>query len=75
MQTTTSPRRTFVNIAEAIRVADLPNSEKVNLANAVVKAEKKNDRFDAERFVAHALSTNGDEKWAYNKATGEGPTA
>lgn len=70
--TTTSPRRTFVNLAETIRVSALPNADRVALVAAITKAEKKNAAFDANRFAAHALMLDGDAKWAHNVRTGKG---
>lgn len=65
-------RRSYVDLSEAIRALTVSADVKQTLA-AVAIEELRSDEapgFDGDRFRAHALSTFGDEKWAYNRANG-----
>jgi len=67
-----SYRRVYINTAEAIRTADVSAEDKSKVADAVAAALTEGEGapdFDADRFKAHATSET-DEKWAYNRATG-----
>lgn len=73
--TTLSPRRSFINLAEAIKTANVSDKKRTRLAAVQVEILTGTEGFDATRFLAHALGTHGDQKFAYNALMGTGPTA
>lgn len=74
MSTKTS-RRSFVDLAEAVRTLNVDFGTKESVARDAIARLDGYPDFSAERFEAHALSeVDGEEgKWAFNKAQGTGP--
>lgn len=68
-----SSRRSFIDLAEAVRTLNEPQAIKALIAEDVRdRLAGVAEGFDPDRFIEHALSTDPEGKWAYNRRTGEG---
>lgn len=68
-----SNRRSFIDLAEAVRTLNVEREVKKSIAGDLAIALRGEEGFDPNRFQEHALSDSDDAKWAYNRRTGEGP--
>jgi len=68
-------RRSFIDLAEAVRTLNVEAPTKERIVSAVSAALVEQEDFSLPHFSAHAMSeVDGEEgKWAYNKAQGTGP--
>lgn len=70
---TKSPRRSYIDLAEAMRTLDVSPEDKRALAESAVVRLSGYQGFHPERFIEHATSEDPQGKWSYNRRTGEGP--
>jgi hypothetical protein len=75
MSQTKSNRRSFIDLAEAVRTLNVDKVAKEKIVSNVGAVMIDEAAFSLPHFAAHALSDldGEDGKWAYNKAACAGP--